>query len=320
MGVTSKSFFRYIRGELLNGFYIRRLNLLANGLPSLEKVKAEFLYWLNFQFDTKDANYPIRHADLKGIAQTAGILGIRGATGFLPGWFRLSESYIVASKERSERGLVDQDLGEMKYVRTLLDTYPDDISTIATDGLRMSLIPADAEPVGYIWGEGTEAILETGKINEGLLHEFPPDGYVLDPVTHKYYWPFDYSVTPPPIYATWYGDKYLPLANSYPLIITLPDMLFEELIEIHQKIKYNGLGVLYLLEITEVLIPDLIYNMQIELLDAFASTGTHTWYYKMTFSRHEEKFGENDGWGRFSAWKYFIESKYPFIQFNEAGV
>ena len=315
-----KAFFRYIRGELLNGFYIRKLNLLANNLPSIETLKNELLYWMNFQFDSQTPTYPIRHDDMKGIAQVAGILSIRGATGFLPGWFRLSESYIVTGKERSERGLLNQETGGLEYVRTLQDNYDTDISTIATDGLRMSLIPEGAEPIGFVWGDNTQVMLETGKIEPGMLHEFPPAGYILDPVTNRWYWPFDYTTNPPPIYAAWYGDKYLPLAESYPLIITLPDMLFEELIEMQQMIKYNGLGLVYLLKITKAIISDLIKDLKVELLDAYEGTGTHTWYYKMTFTRIEENFGINDGWGRFSAWKYFVESKYPFIQFNEAGV
>ena len=40
----------------------------------------------------------------------------------------------------------------------------------------------------------------------------------------------------------------------------------------------------------------------------------------MTFKRIEENFGSNDGWGRFSAWKYFIISKYPFIIFTDGGM
>lgn len=319
--VINKAFFRYIRGELLNGFYIRKLNLVANGLASLASLKEELLYWQDMSFTTQDLDCPIRHGDLKGIAQVAGILSIRGATGFLPGWFRLSETFMVGDHNRSERGLLRQDsTGALEYVRTLQDEYSTDIATIATDGLRMSLIPEGAEPVGYVWGEDTAAILETGLINEDVLHDTPPAGYVLDPVTGKWYWPFDYQTTPPIIYAAWYGDKFLPLADSYPLIITLPDVLFESLILLQQKIKYNGLGLIYLLDITNALVSDLIGNLKIELLDAYEGMGSHIWYYKMTFDRNEENFGEEDGWGRFSAWKYFVESKYPYIQFNEAGI
>lgn len=318
---VNKAFFRYIRGELLNGFFVRKLNLVANSLASLTAIKEEFLYWMNFQFTTQDVNYPIRHSDIKGIAQVAGILSVRGATGFLPGWFRLSESFIVDGRERSERGLLRQDsTGILEYVRTLYDEYDTDISTIATDGLRMSLIPAGAEPVGYIWGEETEAILETGLLNIDVLQGRPPLGYILNPITNKWEWPFDPQINPPPIYAAWYGNQFLPLAESYPLIISLADVLFESLIILQQKIKYNGLGLIYLLDISESLISDLITDLKIELLDAYEGTGFHAWHYKMTFTRIEENFGERDGWGRFSAWKYFVESKYPFIQFNEAGV
>ena len=51
MDIT-KAFFRYIRGELLNGFYVRKLNLLANNLVSMSGLKNELLYWMSFQFDT----------------------------------------------------------------------------------------------------------------------------------------------------------------------------------------------------------------------------------------------------------------------------
>lgn len=320
MGI-SKAFFRYIRGELLNGFYVRKLNLVANGLKSIASLKEELLYWQDVTFNTKDLNCPIRHEDIKGIAQVAGILSIRGATGFLPGWFRLSETYMVGDRNRSERGLLRQDsTAALEYIRTLQDLYDTDIATMATDGLRMSMIPAGTEPVGYIWGEETAAILETGYIDEEKLHDTPPAGYILDPVTGKWYWPFDYQTNPPVVYAAWYGNQFLALAESYPLIITLPDMLFESLITLQQKIKYNGLGLIYLLDITKALVEDIVEDLTIELLDAFENTGTHVWYYKMTFHRNEENFGKNDGWGRFSAWKYFVESKYPYIQFNEAGI
>ena len=71
---------------------------------------------------------------------------------------------------------------------------------------------------------------------------------------------------------------------------------------------------MYLFEITEGMIPDLIEDLKIELLEA-----SDVYYYKMTFTRIEDAFGVDDGWGRFSAWLYLVQSKYPFIQFNETG-
>lgn len=318
-----KAFFRYLRGELLNGFYIRKLNLVPNNLPSLDKLKTELLYWMNVQFTTESEMYPIRNADLKGISQIAGILSIRGVSGFLLGWFRLSESHIVNNKERSERGLLSQSSGELEYVRTDQDEYSTDISTLATeelpDALRQSLIPEGIEPIGFVWGDDADVILETGMVDDLALHETPPDGYLYDEVTKKWYWPFDYQITPPPIYAPWYGNKFLPLSNSYPLTTTLSDDLLEYLFLAQQRIKYNGLGIIYLLEATNEMISDLIEDLNLELLDANEGTDYHTWYYKMTFTRIEGNFSINDGWGRFSAWTYFIQSKYPFIQFNETG-
>jgi len=44
------------------------------------------------------------------------------------------------------------------------------------------------------------------------------------------------------------------------------------------------------------------------------------WYYKMTFTRIENNFSIDDGWGRFAIWNYFVQSKYPFIQFTEDGI
>ena len=322
MDIT-KAFFRYIRGELLNGFYIRKLNLVANGLNSLIHLRAELLYWMKFQFETTSEAFPIRHADLVGIAQIGGILNIRGASSFLRGWFRLSESYLVGAKNRSERGLLQQDLGSLVYMRTELDDYPTDISTIATsalpDALRMSLIPPDAVPVGYVWGDAAAVLLETGMVDDNFINPTPPDGYLLDPVTNQWYWPLDYQTDPPPIYAPWYGNQYLPLANNYPYLTTLPDAILLAIFEAHQEIKYNGLGLKYLFTITERTISDLITDLELELLEAYPGTEFQTWYYKLSFTRIEENFTINDGWGRFSAWVYFIESKYPFIQFNESG-
>jgi hypothetical protein len=316
---NEKAFFRYIRGELLNGFYIRKLNLVANTLSSMSLLKAELLYWMKVHFTTDSETFPMRHRDIKGIGQVCGILSYIGLSGFLLGWFRFSESFIYGDKNRSERGLLVQETGELEYVRLENDTYPTDISTIATgklpDAKRMSLIPDGTPPVGYIWGEQTIALLENGMINEDLLHPTPQEGYVFDPVTEKWEWdPVD-PLEEAPIYAPWYGDKYMALARNYPNDVVLSDSLMLYSIEAHQKIKYNGLGFIYLFEITTTMVYDLIEDLKIELLEADS-----VWFYKMTFTRIEENFPLDDGWGRFSAWLYLVQSKYPFIQFNESGV
>ena len=315
MSVSTKAFFRYVRGELLNGYYIRKLNLVANSLNSISILKTEFLYWMNVQFEVKTELFPIKHKDLKGIGQVAGVLSLQGLSGFLNGWFRLSESYLVGTKNRSERGLLLQETGELEYQRLNQDEYSSDISILATSVLpaakRMSLIPDGIEPVGYIYGDAENVLLENGMINEDYLHATPPTGYVLNETTGKWEWTLTSDA---PIYAPWYGNQYMALAMSFPLTVTLSDELLLFLIEAHQKVKYNGLGIMYLFEITEGMIPDLIEDLKIELLEA-----SDVYYYKMTFTRIEDAFGVDDGWGRFSAWLYLVQSKYPFIQFNETG-
>lgn len=317
--VITKAFFRYLRGELLNGFYIRKLNLVANGLSSMAKLKGELLYWMTVQFNEKTGQNILREEDLKGIAQVAGVLAVNGLTDFLVGWLMLSESHVVEGKERSERGLMHQETGLMEYIRTESDTYTTDISTMATEDFRMSLIPEGEEPVGYVWGDGAAILLSTGKVDEVFLHATPPDGYVYDPVTNKWNWPLDYSVSPPPIYAPWYGDKYMALTSSYFMEVSLPDTMLTYLLQTHQSIKYNGLGLFYLLEATREIIPDLIYDLKFEILDGYSNTLYHSWHHKLTFKRNEYNFSVNNGWVRFSAWGYFISSKFPFIQFNETG-
>ena len=313
MGVE-KAFFRFIRGELLNGFYIRKLNLLPNKLPSISELKNEFLYWLHVKFDTEDPEFPIRHNDLKGIAQVAGILTIRGATGFLPGWFRLSEDYIVAGKNRSERGLVLQETGEVIYVRTENDEYPTDISVEASPEKRMSLIPETATPVAYVWGELETVVKDNGFIDVDVLHATPPPGYVWNSSTNQWEWSLDPQTNPPIPFVPFYGDKYLFMTENYPLTIELPDRLLQIIFETHQIIKYNGLGLKHLLYVTENLIPDIISNLKIELLEA-----SSVYFYKMTFDKDSSQLFVNDGWGRFAVWQYFVKSKFPYIIFNEEG-
>jgi len=317
--VIVKAFFRYLRGELLNGFYIRKMNLIADKLLSMSELKAELLYWMNAQFNEKTGFNILRESDLKGIAQVAGVLSVRGLTDFLVGWFRLSESFVVKGKERSERGLLNQTSGLLEYVRTDLDTYVTDISTIATDMLRMSLIPEGEEPIGYVWGDSAAILLETGKVNEDLLRLTPPVGYTYNSTTHIWEWKDEYPYTGPgesvpPLYAPWYGDKYLPLTASYFMQVALPDNILTYLLQTHQMIKYNGLGLRYLLEATAEIIPDLITDLKIELAEEFSS-----WHHKMTFTRNEYNFSVNSGWIRFAAWGYFVRSKFPFIQFDDTG-
>ena len=315
MSESTKAFFRYIRGELLNGFYIRKLNLVANGLNSVSLLRAEFMYWISVRFNVSTDFFPMRHRDIKGIGQVAGVLSLRGLSGFLDGWFRLSESYIVGTRNRSERGLLLQETGEMEYQRLDQDDYPSDISILATAVLpgakRMSLIPDGIEPVGYLYGDDEDVLLENGMVNEEYLHETPPVGYEYNTETGKWEWTLE---TEAPIYAPWYGNQYMALAMSFPLTVTLSDELMLFLIEAHQKVKYNGLGFMYLFEITETMVSDLIEDLKIELLE---SSGVY--FYKMTFTRLEDQFTVDDGWGRFSAWLYLVQSKYPFIQFNETG-
>jgi len=323
MGIN-KAFFRYLRGELLNGYYIRKLNLVPNSLSSILNLKLELLYWMNAQFTlTKEVN-SLRDKDLAWIAQVAGVLSVRGITDFLAGWSILSESFIVNGKQRSERGLFNQEEGKLNYVRTADDTYPTDISTIATDMLRMSIVPDGTVPVGYIWGDTAVALLDDGKVNENLLHATPQVGYTLNPTTQKWEWKDSYPYTgpgesAPPVYAPWYGDKYMALTSSFFSLAKLPDDLMAFLLATQQMIKYNGLGIFYLLSATETIIQDLIKDLKLEIVDGYDSESYHAWYYKLTFTKLEENFSVNNGRVRFSAWAYFIQSKYPFIQFNNTG-
>lgn len=316
----TKAFFRYLRGELLNGFYIRKLNLVAEKLSSMEKLKAEFIYMLRIQFNSGNPLLVMREEDIEGIAKVAGVISIRALTDFLIGWVRLSESHVVGTKERSERGLLNQETGELEYVRTEQDNYPTDISTLASgtlpDALRMSLIPDGTEPIGYVWGDTAAVMLETGTVKAEYLHEFPPAGYTRNPSTNKWEWN---GVGDAPIYAPWYGNQYLPLTSTYFMQVELPDTMLTYLLLTHQMIKYNGLGLIYLLQATTEIIPDLITDLKLELLDGYESSSYHAWYYKMTFTRNEYNFSVNNGWTRFAAWAYFIHSKYPFIQFNNTG-
>ena len=314
-----KAFFRYLRGELLNGFYLRKLNLTAENLASMEALKTELLYWLNVQLNIDGTTFSMRHEDIVGIAQVAGILNIRGASEFLNGWFRLSESFVVSGQNYSERALLNQETTDLEYVRTTPAVYPTDIVTMATTALRMSLIPEGAVPIGFVWGDDTGVINESGMVIPEALHATPPTGYVYNSGTGKWDWPFNYQTTPPPIYAPWYGNQFLPLAASFPLAISLPDGILLSLILVHQTIKRNGLNLKSLLDITNALVSDLITDMNIQILEANYGSGQHTWYHKMTFTRNENNFSNNNGWGRFAAWVYFVESKFPHIQFSEAG-
>ena len=317
--IVTKAFFRYLRGELLNGFYIRKLNLLVNQLKSLEALKVELLYWMNVQFNEKTGFNVLREADTKGIAQIAGLLSIRGLTDFLVGWVTLSESHIISGKERSERGLFNQNTASLEYVRTDVDTYSTDIETAATDYLRMCLIPNGQEPIGYVYGDVAAILTDSGKVPEVFLYAAPPLGYEFNETTQQWYWPLDFSVNPPPLYAPWYGDKFLPLTTTNFINVALPDNLLTYLLQVHQMIKFNGLGLMYLFEATAEIIPDLITDLKLEMIDGFGTTGFTSWHLKLTFTRLEYNFSTKNGWMRFAAWGYFLRSKYPFLQFTETG-
>jgi len=350
MATAVKAFFRYLRGELLNGFYIKALNLLPNKLKSLFSVKEELMYWVHVKFkiqgDVDDEIYtttfPITFKHLQDIAWVAGVINFRGLQGFTTGMFRLVESHIVpappdgyepwgtippGSHEYSDRALFDQVVQTNIYERTDQNVYDTDITELTiinfpdeiirsffvpwrlnddyTPDLNSDFTPKPILPVGFVYGEASlvQNIDPNGMIPDTALHPDIPPKDTFFPYAQRTYGP-------------WYGDKYLPLFEDKSAFAAFDELLLYYLLIAHQKIKFNGLGLLYLLQMTEILVKNVISNLQIKIVDNYGLISQHIYRYELVFDINTVALSDVAVWSKFAVWEFFIRSKYPYIHYD----
>ena len=235
--------FRYFREEFARGVYLYALVICPN--LAVQDVIDELVYQTCFQWKLEDevaANeMPIRDEDIINIAKIAGVFQSLGQFMSNTGSLYFSRSFLAQGIERSERGLFDIDREVFEYIRLETDNYPDDIAVEASLAKRISVVPKDTEPVGYV-PAGVPLFDINGNILwENILPEPPDTG----------------------AYAPFFGEKYLVFEEEFIKETTLSVPVLKLLFECLQRIRYGGPTISSFLEVTKVLGEGYIYDIEI---------------------------------------------------------
>ena len=244
-----KAFFRFLRGEL-NGFYVQKLNAVNNLFS--DSIKTFLSHFANMQFVTeaeaKDGEVPIDNAMIKGIGVIAGAFPPYVMQESLSGALRFTGSHIVNGKEYSERGLYNVEGQAFNFIRTDEQEYTSDINTQATSAERSSLVEADREPIGY-FPEGETVIRDDGSIDYSKLMSSPRPNHADAP---------------------FYGDIFLYLSETYPVLGITDMQVMLYVIKAMQWVRYNGMNIASLTEFAKIICPDFLFIIDIDWTTLYA--------------------------------------------------
>lgn len=245
----SKSFFRFLRGEL-NGYYI---NALYNSLNVVTNGVYEFFgKFRSLAFKTaslvEDGETPMDFNHIKGLGVFAGVFPQYVALDSSLTSVRFTSSHKVLGVEYSERGLFEAENEDFSFFRTNEGTYDTDINILANPSRRSSMVEEGKEPLGYI-PEGVRVFLEDGRVDMSQvipLDQMPPESEWT-----KAYTPF-------------YGEEYLYLADTVPVTGRIGGELYYYLIVAMQWIRYNGTSIKSLVELADILCPGYLFITKME--------------------------------------------------------
>lgn len=244
-----KAFFRFLRGEL-NGFYVQKLNAVNNLFS--DSIKNFLSHFANMQFVTeteaKDSEVPIDNAMIKGIGVIAGAFPPYVMQESLSSALRFTGSHIVNGKEYSERGLYNVEGQAFNFIRTDEQEYTSDINTQATSAERSSLVEADREPIGY-FPEGETVIRDDGSIDYSKLMLSPRPNHADAP---------------------FYGDIFLYLSETYPVLGITDMQVMLYVIKAMQWVRYNGMNIASLTEFAKIICPDFLFIIDIDWSTLYA--------------------------------------------------
>lgn len=244
-----KAFFRFLRGEL-NGFYVQKLNAVNNLFS--DSIKTFLSHFANMQFVTeaeaKDGEVPIDKSMIKGIGVIAGAFPPYVMQESLSSALRFTGSHIVNGKEYSERGLYNVEGQAFNFIRTDEQEYTSDINTQATSAERSSLVEADREPIGY-FPEGETVIRDDGSIDYSKLMSSPRPNHADAP---------------------FYGDIFLYLSETYPVLGITDMQVMLYVIKAMQWVRYNGMNIASLTEFAKIICPDFLFIIDIDWTTLYA--------------------------------------------------
>lgn len=276
----SKEIFRYLRGEL-NGFYIRKLQDMMNGVIS--DIKDLFAYFRYMQFDLQH----MTDEDIYNLGKFAGVFLPSLSYGDLFGAFKMTDSHIVEGEERSERGLLNRETESFNFVHTEQDDYPDDINTLATVDNKSSFIGTETE-IGYVSSEEEDVLDAEGNVKPSAVLPVAPQDEA---------------------YTDFYGNQFTFLAEVKMEKRNISIRLFYPLFKIMQSIRYNGVSIETLAEVFEVLCPEGFVTIQ--------SIQKHTIHPVFIVNYiYNEDSPVNLKAQRFATLEYVIAQKFPQIILN----
>jgi hypothetical protein len=286
-----KAPFRFFRGELASGFYLKQLVLFLN--KAVQGIVDEIVYTASCQFKLEGEvtahEMPMREEDIRNIGKIAGV--------FLPrlrfmsplGSIVFTKSYIVNGRQRSERGLMSMHDDRMRFLRTEQDEYPDDIVNEASEALRMTFVPRGTKPEGYV-RFGTSLYDDAGNVIwENILPEPPEDAP----------------------YVPFYGEKFLVHQALFNREFPLPIEVYKPYFECFQRIRRNGPTIHELFEMTAIIGEGYIYDLNIVPFE---------WYY-ILYYKLDEDTNIIYRTARIAAWYNILAKKFklfePFLQREE---
>ena len=246
----AKQIFRFLRGELTSGFYLRSIQDMLNNVTS--SIKSFLIRFNDQQFELKS----MTDKDLYGIGTTAGVflpvLDIGEAFGAL----HMTESNKVNGVERSERGLLEQETETFEFKHTEQDDYAEDINTLAETELRSSMIGLNDTIQGYISSTETDVLEGQGVVKPSKVLSTPPENVA---------------------YSDFYGSKFLYLAEilneTRQIDINIYYLLYIEM----QKIRYNGVNIESVCSIINTICPEGL--VKIDRLEKVANSPVFILYY-----------------------------------------
>lgn len=253
-----KQFFRFLRGEL-NGFYITSLNNMF--IRTVSRINSFLntysrMQWINDEQITQ-SEVPIPNEQMRGICTIAGVFPPYAEQDSLLGSIRLTQSHKVSNEEYSDRGLLNIASESFDFYRTDDKEYSTDINTLASTLNRTSMIDAGAELLGFFC-EGDNILNSDGSINTAFLYHF--DGTIEE----QYAAAADFFTKKNKAYSPYYGNKYLYLSESSPVLALTNNNILVELLKAEQYVRKNGQSIKSLAMFANILCPSFLFITRIE--------------------------------------------------------
>ena len=276
----SKSFFRYLRGEI-NGYYLNNMHNVME--KEIKSIKDFFSVFYNMQFELGK----ITSETLFNIGKFASIFLPRRTLSESVTSLYMTDSVVLNGTEHSESGLYNTESEQFNFY-ILSDDPTEDVNYFSTETKRSSLV-GNEEVKGYISEDAEDVLDMNGKVRESAILPSPPSSGA---------------------YSEFYGNNFLFLSEGVISYAPISPSLYIELYKAMQYIRYNGVSIKSLCKIVSVLCPDGL--VKIDRLEVSSNKkNIYVYYYydsASLVSRKEQ---------RVTLLEYIINLKFKQIQLVE---